>query len=227
MPLPVRRLLGIMTITIPIEKKNAFESVCFADRHFQRHLNKKLMIIISNYTLIEKSNLIIFVKNAEEITCPCCDAKLEVIGSRPRKYISSDGNRHTLVIRRLRCTTCRKIHHELPDILVPYKRYDSQSIESTLTSEGNLTVAAEKSTIKRWMSWFHSLKDYMLRIIIATRLRFDYEAVEKELYHIPSTVLHGIWYFVGSELKWLSRTVRILANTNSYLHTRSAFMSKT
>lgn len=170
---------------------------------------------------------VFFVKSVEEISCPCCNAKLKVIGSRPRKYIKSDGSPHTLIIRRMRCTSCGKIHHEIPDILIPYKRYDNESIETTLTAENNLSVAAEKSTIKRWVSWFNSLKDYMLWIIIAVQLRLDYETVEKELSHIPSSALLGIWHFVGSEPKWLTRTVRILANTNSYPHTRSAFMSKT
>lgn len=168
-----------------------------------------------------------FIKSAEEISCPCCNAKLEVIGSRPRKYIKSDGSNHILIIRRLRCSSCKKIHHELPDIILPYKRYDNQSIESTLTTVNNLTVAAEKSTIKRWISWFNSLKDYILWIIIATHLRLDYKAVEKELSHIPSTALDGIWHFLGPKPKWLTRAVQILTNTNSYLHTRSAFMSKT
>lgn len=167
-----------------------------------------------------------FIKSAEEISCPCCGAKLKTIGSRPRKYIKSDGSHHTLIIRRMRCISCRKIHHEIPDFLVPYKRYDNESIETTLTSENNLSVAAEKSTIKRWFSWLNSLKDYMLWIIIAVLLRLDYKAVEKELSHIPSPALLGIWHFVGNEPKWLTRAVRILANTNSYLHTRSAFMSK-
>jgi len=59
--LPVLRLLDIMTITtIPIEKKNAFESVCFADRHFSKTFKSKTMIIVSNYTLIEKSKPRVF-----------------------------------------------------------------------------------------------------------------------------------------------------------------------
>ncbi|WP_242966792.1 DUF6431 domain-containing protein [Desulfosporosinus sp. FKA] len=30
----------------------------------------------------------------------------------------------------MRCVNCRRIHHELPDCLVPYKRYESTCIES-------------------------------------------------------------------------------------------------
>lgn len=176
--------------------------------------------------LLKRANQEFFVKSAEQSSCPCCNAKLDVIGSRSRKYISSDGMTHTLIIRRLRCSSCKKIHHELPDILLPYKRYDALSVESTLTSNDALTVSAEKSTIKRWISWFDSLKGYMLKIIIASWLRVDFNAVEKEVSHIPSTALEGIYYVVGEKPNWLVRAVRILTNTQSYLHTRSAFMSK-
>ena len=113
----------------------------------------------------------------------------------------------------------------MPDILVPYKRYDSESIESTLSSNLKLTVAADESTIKRWKHWFKELAPYLLRVIIAIKLRLDYTAVEQELSRVPSTALLGILYFVGEELGWLSRLVRIVVNTNSWIHTRSAFLS--
>ena len=166
-----------------------------------------------------------FVKSAEIIFCPCCNRSLEVIGSRKRKYINIEGIKQTLIIRRLRCVSCRKIHHELPDILVPYKRYDSESIESTLSSNLNLTVAADESTIKRWKHWFKELAPYLLRVIIAIKLRLNYTAVEQELSRVPSTALLGILYWVGEENGWLSRVVRIVANTNFWIHTRSAFLS--
>lgn len=38
-----------------------------------------------------------------------------------------------LVVRRLRCTQCRKIHHELPDCVVPYKRYESACVEQVVS----------------------------------------------------------------------------------------------
>ncbi|MFY2158649.1 DUF6431 domain-containing protein, partial [Cytobacillus firmus] len=34
---------------------------------------------------------------------------------------------------------CRAIHHELPDFLVPYKRYELGCIESVLTNPTNHT----------------------------------------------------------------------------------------
>ena len=59
---------------------------------------------------------------------------LFVIGSRSRQSLCGDGTRRTLRIRRLRCEECRKIHHELPDFLVPYKRYTANVVEAVVES---------------------------------------------------------------------------------------------
>ncbi|MHB1418016.1 MAG: DUF6431 domain-containing protein [Bacillota bacterium] len=50
-------------------------------------------------------------------------------GSRSRVWYQSSGGKALLNIRRLRCETCRKIHHELPDLLVPCKRYDADALK--------------------------------------------------------------------------------------------------
>jgi hypothetical protein len=55
---------------------------------------------------------------------------------------------------------CHKISHELPDVVVPYKRYESASMEGALM-EQTLPEAdccpAELSTIQRWKLWFFLL----------------------------------------------------------------------
>lgn len=113
-----------------------------------------------------------FVKSAEQIPCPCCNGPLEVIGSRRRKYINGLGDQIVLIIRRLCCEQCERIHHELPDILVPYKRYGSESIEAVITGDTALTVTADESTINRWRSWFSELYNHFLGCLafIATLL---------------------------------------------------------
>ncbi len=98
---------------------------------------------------------------------PCCGSRLKVIGTRRCKYINSTGEVITLVIRRLRCSNCKHIHHELPDILVPYKRYDSESIESALNGDKNLTVSADESTIYRWRKWFLEYINYFAGCLLS------------------------------------------------------------
>ncbi|WP_414672216.1 DUF6431 domain-containing protein [Lentibacillus sp.] len=41
-------------------------------------------------------------------------------GSRPRVWCRSSGKRDNLIIRRLYCEKCKDIHHELPDVFIPY-----------------------------------------------------------------------------------------------------------
>ncbi|MCD7715322.1 MAG: DUF6431 domain-containing protein [Lachnospiraceae bacterium] len=45
-----------------------------------------------------------------------------------------DGETIILIIRRFRCLDCLRIHHEFPDIVVPYKRYDAETIERIMIS---------------------------------------------------------------------------------------------
>lgn len=50
--------------------------------------------------------------------------------------IDSGGTPLSMIIRRLRCGQCGKVHHELPDVVVPYKRHCAETIEKVI--EGNV-----------------------------------------------------------------------------------------
>lgn len=165
-----------------------------------------------------------FVKSTEQIPCPCCGGVLTVIGSRRRKYRNKAGESNVLIIHRLRCSNCNKIHHELPNILVPYKRYDSDSLETVVTGNTNLDVAVDDSTINRWKTWFKLIANHFIGCLISINTRFEKETVI-DLSTLPESVLQRILYFVGDAPAWLSRVVRPIANSNNWIHTRSAFMA--
>ena len=62
-------------------------------------------------------------------------------------------------IRRLVCTSCRRIHSELPDIIQPFKHYAAKVIQNALDENTDM-CPAEDSTIRRWISEFKAaLKD--------------------------------------------------------------------
>ena len=65
-----------------------------------------------------------------------------------------------LSIRRLRCADCKRIHHELPDILVPYKHHVRESIETTITAETQMSVIADESTLM--ISHCHQCDSYII-----------------------------------------------------------------
>ena len=96
-----------------------------------------------------------FVRSTEFSICPCCEKPLEkVSGSRPRVWYRSSGERDRLIIRRLYCEGCEQIHHELPDVLIPYKHYGAESIEPVIDNADPVDVAADDSTLYRWREWF-------------------------------------------------------------------------
>ncbi len=165
-----------------------------------------------------------FVRSGEQNFCPCCGRALRVIGSRRRNFIKGTGEQVVLIIRRLRCELCGRVHHELPDILVPYKRYNSESIEAVITGDTALSVSVDDSTIYRWKHWFLGLANHLLGCLISIAIRFIEETAEHRS-ELPRSPLQRIWQHVGDGPRWLARVVRTVVNANFWVQTRSAFLS--
>lgn len=163
-----------------------------------------------------------FVRSKEQIPCPCCNGRLKVVGSRERTCINGQGEKIILVIRRMRCVECSRIHHELPDILVPYKRHVGESIEAVVTGDAELSVPADEATLRRWRHWFNDLADYFQGCLESIKIRYGKESVE-DTSLIPQSKLQRIWHHVGDAVGWLARIVRPIANLNLWKHTRLAF----
>lgn len=172
-----------------------------------------------------KSLQAFFVRCAELVPSPCCGETLSVIGSRKRKVINENGEHRLLVIRRLRCSQCRKIHHELPDCIVPYKRYESECIEQVVSEPAQPpAVAADDATLRRWKRWFQEQTAYLLGALRSIAIRFHQDPAEESSGFLQ-TVHHPFGHFVGDAPGWLARIVRPVANANLWLHTRFAFLS--
>lgn len=168
-------------------------------------------------------NLVFFVRSAESHVCPVCEKNLRVIGSRKRSGRKPTGQKVFYVIRRLRCVGCARIHHELPDLLVPYKRYEAESVESSLTEGQSSDVAADESTLHRWRVWYAEFLPYWLGCLQAIAVRFGLLVEESS---IPSPfALQQIGRYVGCHRGWLARLVRPIVNAHFWIHTRSAFLS--
>jgi len=133
-----------------------------------------------------------------------------VIGSRKRTVKHMDGSQKYLIVRRLYCISCRVIHHELPDTIVPYKRYVSDVIEAVIDGQID-AVPCETSTIDLWQEWFKRAKAHIANCISAVCL-----SVLDEEFSLLLLRREG--------KGWLKRIVRILVNTNNWGQTRFAFM---
>lgn len=159
------------------------------------------------------------MRSAEQIPCPCCSGRLKVVGSRKRSCINSLGERIVLVIRRLGCVACHRIHHELPDILVPYKRHLGESIEAAVSGDPALSAAVDESTLWRWRRWFRELADYFQGSLVALAARYLMASAEGQS-TLSESALHRIWQLVGDAPGWLARIVRPLTNANLWVQTR-------
>lgn len=173
------------------------------------------MVIVSKYTLIEKEpGSGVLVKSAEQVAAPCCGGCLSVVGSRPRVWFQSSGDKQRLIIRRLYCEACERIHHELPDILVPYKRYDAESIEAAVSEPSRTDIAADESTLRRLTCWFLAWAVYAAGCLQSIAKRLQLPVVEPSAR--PQSALSLLGRFVGDAAGWLKRAVRPIANANMW-----------
>jgi hypothetical protein len=132
--------------------------------------------------------------------CPVCSGELSVLGTCDRKVIMADGDEKILILRRLRCSQCRKIHHELPDILIPYKRHCAETIDTII--DGKLeSVYVDESALRRIKLWWD-------------RLLLCFQSIPASL-----ETKYGIRY--SGEIK-PAKVARTLANAHLWIHTRSA-----
>ena len=123
----------------------------------------------------------------------------------------------------MRCKNCNRIHHELPDILVPYRRYEAESIERTVEDPTAAGIAADESTLRRWRQWFVIWALYAAGCLESISHRF--EKIVESSSTLPRTTLQRIGRFVGDAPGWLARTVRPIVNLHLWIQTRSAFLS--
>lgn len=222
--LPVRRLTDIMT-TVPIikRKKTALYDVRLRQQLHQSRPQKIAWLLYQIISSMKIENLVFFIRSAEQHICPVCEHDLFVVGSRRRFGRKPTGERVTYIIRRLRCLGCERIHHELPDLLIPYKRYESVCFESVLSNELTSDVAADESTLYRWHVWFEKCLPYWANCLSTIAARTG-NPVEPSSVPSPSA-LQRIGHYVGIGVGWLARVVRPIVHSQLWVHTRFAFLS--
>ena len=157
------------------------------------------------------------MRSNETPYCPHCERALRAVGSRTRSVRRNDGSLNKLIIRRLRCDHCKRIHHELPDENVPFKRYSAKAIEEILSSREEGTYPCEISTAARLRIWFSLLHEYFERALNA--LKYLYKQDEQFLEELSSLIPFIPTRFSAG---WLRRLVRILVNSGFWPQTRSA-----
>lgn len=110
-------------------------------------------------------------------TCRTCGKQMKVRDHCRRSWIQKGGRKEWISIRRLYCACCKTYERELPDIMVPFKHYDSAIITGVLDEfiDGD-TLGYENtpsdSTIKHWNFWFMRLKE---KVVLCKKLNQIHE----------------------------------------------------
>lgn len=172
-----------------------------------------------------------FIKSEEEISiCPDCGEPLDYHSRVIRPLRDITGKEELYNIRVLKCVNkaCpSKYHRELPDIIVPYKRYSAESIENAIGQDETI-VAADESTIYRWRKWFNTNATYitmaLLGVLITIAGNKETSSLNIEKQRIDAPV-EWIKTTTGRTVRWLSEIVRILVNSSRWIVNRSAFLS--
>ena len=211
--------MDIMTITFPGKERRPCLAGCSQQQAQGRPT--QLIIILTEYELVENPSQIFFVRSLEPFFCPRCHSDQRiVIGSRNRILIRTTGIKIKLRIRRLRCKSCKTIHHELPSEVIPYKRHEAESIEAVLEERELLDTPADELTLKRWRAWFAGLAGHLLGALMSAARRSN---VKINMAPFAGCALRRIRRAVGDAPGWLSRIVQTAVKNNCWVQTRSAF----
>ena len=108
------------------------------------------MLIAHDYVLdFDEVTQICTVKGERAPMCPDCGQLRSGYDSRMRSVIGSDGQTYRFLLRRLRCPKCKRLHLEIPDIIMPQKHYSASVIRQAIHNPQN-ACPADDSTIRRW-----------------------------------------------------------------------------
>lgn len=173
------------------------------------------MTLISRYKLVQKEPGLEECICKEQVFCPVCGKPLKYRDKRVRVYRSYNGEKHRLIIRRLKCGTeggCGRLHTELPAFIVPYKQYVSEIIENVVdgvSTPSDLTTEdypCEK-TMQRWNAWFFF--NFLLLEMTARFLRCRTAAFRE---HVQKAGVSALALLRKEGGGWLSFLIRYIYN---------------
>jgi len=183
------------------------------------------LIIVTSYKLKYNSTTRIFtviVSNAEaQRRCPYCRCAVKYRDSIVRKSKNITGKVFLYLLRRFICQHCEKLHREIPDVIHPYKHYDTDTIQSVLDeSEEAKACVVDDSTIRRWKNEFTEKEPEINQELASIRTR---ETDEK----VPLILAEQLLTRIRSRHKhWLRFVTALLINNGCKICTRIACPAK-
>lgn len=114
-------------------------------------------------SITTKSCVFFCMSNELNPECPNCHCKMTHYDSRKRIFRRPGGKVSYIILRRLYCKHCKKMHLELPNFLIPNKHYAAKFIQTILNNARNvLDVYSNYNypsdmTKIRWIAWYRAM----------------------------------------------------------------------
>ena len=177
------------------------------------------MVMVSSFTLkYNRETGFYEVISSEPHQCPYCGGWLFYRSRVKRGSRNKAGDGRRYLLRRLECELCGASHREMPDIIQPYKHYDSEAIQFVLDSPGKaLECLADESTKRRWKRGFSAAEPD-----IAQRLVSVYAQMTDGTAPIVSAT-EDLSAIRANAPRWLAHVTGLLINNGHKLCTRFAF----
>lgn len=131
----------------------------------------------------------------EPLVCSFCGCeKIIKKGWRRRGSIDHHNKFKRLMVRRVKCKDCNKIHHVLPITIVPYKHYNAEAIEMIICGQANETHC-EECEINRIKLWWIRMSLYILnKVDVITKKTKKVITAESKLDTITRTLANAhLW----------------------------------
>ncbi len=124
-----------------------------------------------------------------------------MIGTRRRRFIQENGEKAALMIRRFRCKGCGRIHHELPDMLIPYKQHIAATVEK-IYSGNRWDVCCDDNEIRRIYLWLMQVFLPMAASLYSPQPTAQRVLLRRSISGSPPGWLSELVYRLVSENRW-------------------------
>ena len=132
------------------------------------------MLITNNYELkySETKEMYYLCLNETDLYCPHCGEQLVYRDSRLRIWRHCNEPTDRILIHRMLCRICNRLHTVLPDVLVPHKHYGASEIEVILESEVR-SDEVNDSTVARWKRWIQGNEAQIEGVLQSLKLKTE------------------------------------------------------
>jgi hypothetical protein len=167
----------------------------------------RAMLITNDYELIynEIKKIYYLCINEARLYCPHCGQEVIYRDSRLRIWRHCNEPADRILIHRMFCRTCNRLHTVLPDVLVPHKHYGAAEIETILESEVRIDEVSD-STAAHWRQWIRGNEAQIEGVLQSLKLEAgdklpELRSTENLFIQLKKTVR-----------KWLSVVSRLVVN---------------